>query len=87
LVVFPWRSSHASYWLSPSPTLAALTTGRKFKGCHVGYADDPWSSHGVDFFVDKEATVSTHQRLPSWTSWMLLMPRTKGRASPSRKPS
>jgi len=35
-------------------TLAALTTGRQFKGCHVGYADDPWSSHGVDFFVDKE---------------------------------
>ncbi|MCY1078963.1 hypothetical protein [Archangium lansingense] len=34
--------------------LAALTQNRTFKGCHVGYADDPWSSHSVTFFVDEE---------------------------------
>lgn len=38
--------------------LAALTTGRQFKGCSVGYADDPWSNHGVDFFVDTETGFS-----------------------------
>jgi hypothetical protein len=33
------------------------------------------------------ATVSSHQRFPSCTAWMLLMPRTKGLVSPSRLPS
>jgi hypothetical protein len=32
--------------------LEALIAGRSFKGCHIGYADDPWSSHSVTFFVD-----------------------------------
>jgi hypothetical protein len=32
--------------------LDARITGRSFKGCYFGYADDPWSGNSVAIFVD-----------------------------------
>jgi DNA uptake protein ComE-like DNA-binding protein len=32
--------------------LDARITGRSFKGCYFGYANDPWSGHSVAIFVD-----------------------------------
>ncbi|GHG73012.1 hypothetical protein [Comamonas sp. JC664] len=40
--------------------LAALTSGRSFFGCQYGYANDPWSDHGVKFFVDAETGFSVY---------------------------
>ena len=32
--------------------LDARIAGRTFKGCYIGYADDPWSGNNLAFFVD-----------------------------------
>lgn len=32
--------------------LDARITGRSFKGCYIGYANDPWSGNNLAFFVD-----------------------------------
>jgi DNA uptake protein ComE-like DNA-binding protein len=38
--------------------LDALITGRTFKGCYFGFANDPWSSNSAAIFVDTESGFS-----------------------------
>ncbi|AKQ67277.1 putative lipoprotein [Myxococcus hansupus] len=40
--------------------LAALTSGRSFFGCQYGFSNDPWSNHGVSFYVDTQTGFSVY---------------------------
>ncbi|WP_375773085.1 helix-hairpin-helix domain-containing protein [Archangium gephyra] len=48
-----WNNQISSSVISAGmANLDALITGRSFKGCYFGYANDPWSGHSAAIFVD-----------------------------------